>query len=1200
MKIIKKTIIIIEIIILLIMSLLNTVSISKPSIPGYELTDEEKQIEVGKWIRDFAISFTNAANNVKYGEITGAKDNKYYQDSSYTSNQKQLIMYSMNYQRLTAYNYFLKGSTQMATKFYRGGWQVESDWYITSNHKLAFDCSSFISFLYKYTANIDLCAVNYPCSTSYMRIHYDKYHNKNNCSCGCIYVGKLQWISNSELRAGDIIVEEGHVMMFNRAVNNEYVKVVDCGVGSTSNPNIGIGTEKDRSRSGTYGLVTKNAIIIRISKTKAVDIYDKCVNDRAYYNNHFTIASITFPGEVGGTTPTDPSTPSVPTDPSNPSEPSEPQPEPEAEYEYDISQEQNGEWGKADFFYYNGLPKKLEVSYHGNFLKKLFEVLSNILDYLLGIGFLAIKIQVVGWVGIAAKVINNVVVKIEGGLKTTENGLIDISDIIFNRIPILDIDFFNFKKAGGKIIDSSSIIYKLRKTISQWYYALFIVCAIGLLLTLIYIGIRMAISTIAERKAKYKRMLQNWILSVVILFTLHFFMVAVIYINQAVLDIMAIASGDLANLDTELFGMIMQLKASASIPGTIVFVALVIYSVKFLLIYFKRLLNLAILTLIAPVIAIAYSIDKIKDGKSQSLGAWMKEYVYNVFLQMIHAIVYAIFIGFIFDIIRNGGVFDLIPNIVLILVTFNFMLKAEEIMRKIFRIEGGSSNVGDIASQTLKGAITGITGASFAGKVAKGYISGVGKVAGSAATKAAELVGTAGLLGTKYKNAYKADREESNAIKTPAREDYNQAREIYARARRAEEAAKNAYTGAVLQSSQMGNHFIDNNYIERRRQELEMARQTAAQAKQRFESSKRNYGIAKQQSKKIMGRTVGVARAEANVNVEKFKKNLKHQIKYVGKDIKSGATIVTKYVNATLAIPFMAVSPKVGMTMLFSGVVGGGRLKRLNASIKGYKKALSKEQPPKEVMDKFISDYKKKNNGREPSQDEINDFIKKYQDKQIKRYKLTYITSSALTLGLTDELLEQVEINRKDKKKEDKKVKAGNEAVCTARQAEMIISAKIQELKQEDKEKRQNEYDTNPIQDALDDATREELKQKMKEAFESNTSKEAIKKLVKEKSKNNSLNADEIRNIMQDLGLEVDETSIADFEKAGDKSVDAISNYIYNGIKENRHNSAGMKRYAEVFEQMEILKDANDKIKEVLGKSLYGNVDDLIDTIINL
>lgn len=86
-------------------------------------------------------------------------------------------------------------------------------------------------------------------------------------------------------------------------------------------------------------------------------------------------------------------------------------------------------------------------------------------------------------------------------------------------------------------------------------------------------------------------------------------------------------------------------------------------------------------------------------------------------------------------------------------------------------------------------------------------------------------------------------------------------------------------------------------------------------------------------------------------------------------------------------------------------------------------------------MDKFISDYKKKNNGKEPSEDEINDFIKEYQDKQIKRYKLTYITSSILTLGLTDDLLEQAELIKKDKdlKKEGKKVKAGNEAICTAR-----------------------------------------------------------------------------------------------------------------------------------------------------------------------
>ena len=238
------------------MSLLNTVSISKASIPGYELTDEEKQIEVGKWIRDFAINFTNAANNVKYGDITGAKENKYYLDESYTSNRKQLIMYSMSEQRMTAYRYFLNGNTQMAYKFYKIRRAEEHQWYITSNHKLAFDCSSFISFLYKYTANINLCNEKAP-GTSMMMGHYDKSHNKNNCSCGCIYVGKLKGISVSALRAGDIILRDGHVMMFNRAGDEKDIRVIDC----SPSPVVGISTAREHNKEN---LVKKNAIIIPV------------------------------------------------------------------------------------------------------------------------------------------------------------------------------------------------------------------------------------------------------------------------------------------------------------------------------------------------------------------------------------------------------------------------------------------------------------------------------------------------------------------------------------------------------------------------------------------------------------------------------------------------------------------------------------------------------------------------------------------------------------------------------------------------------------------------------------------------------------------------------------------------------------------------------------------------------------------------
>lgn len=103
-------------------------------------------------------------------------------------------------------------------------------------------------------------------------------------------------------------------------------------------------------------------------------------------------------------------------------------------------------------------------------------------------------------------------------------------------MPILDINVFNFKEAGGQQLEIDSVIYKLRKTIAEWYYVLFTVTAIGLLVTLIYIGIRIAISTVAEKEAEYKRRLKDWFISVVILFTLHFFMLAVIKLNQSIVN----------------------------------------------------------------------------------------------------------------------------------------------------------------------------------------------------------------------------------------------------------------------------------------------------------------------------------------------------------------------------------------------------------------------------------------------------------------------------------------------------------------------------------------------------------------------------------------------------------------------------------------------------------------------------------------
>ena len=45
-------------------------------------------------------------------------------------------------------------------------------------------------------------------------------------------------------------------------------------------------------------------------------------------------------------------------------------------------------------------------------------------------------------------------------------------------------------------------------------------------------------------------------------------------------------------------------------------------------IYIKRAITVAFLTLMAPLVAITYPIDKINDGQAQAFDRWLKEYIF--------------------------------------------------------------------------------------------------------------------------------------------------------------------------------------------------------------------------------------------------------------------------------------------------------------------------------------------------------------------------------------------------------------------------------------------------------------------------------------------------------------------------------------------------------------------------------------------
>ena len=77
----------------------------------------------------------------------------------------------------------------------------------------------------------------------------------------------------------------------------------------------------------------------------------------------------------------------------------------------------------------------------------------------------------------------------------------------------------------------------------------------------------------------------------------------------------------------------------------VMYLALVIYTLIFTWFYLKRLLMMAFLTLIAPVVALTYPIDKISDGKAQAFDSWLKEYVFNALIQPFHLIIYTVFVG---------------------------------------------------------------------------------------------------------------------------------------------------------------------------------------------------------------------------------------------------------------------------------------------------------------------------------------------------------------------------------------------------------------------------------------------------------------------------------------------------------------------------------------------------------------------------
>lgn len=292
--------------------------------------------------------------------------------------------------------------------------------------------------------------------------------------------------------------------------------------------------------------------------------------------------------------------------------------------------------------------------------------------------------------------------------------------IFSGAVPAFDVNFIDPKDwtdESGNLDDdkqNKSIANILHDTIAKWYVALRNLAIVGMLIILLYVGIRIIVSSTASDKAKYKEFLKDWLIALCLLFTLHYIMTFTVTVVNSITEAIAgenpsqgtnnipviVVDGDADaaknatadnakfKFNTDIMGyarfLVQYDDLGTKVLYFIIYIAMVIYTVMFTITYLKRSLTMAFLTIIAPLIALTYPIDKIGDGSAQGFNSWLKEYVYNALIQPFHLIIYTVFAG--------SAVVDLsAENPIYAIIVLAFISQSEKMLRKFFGFDKASS-----------------------------------------------------------------------------------------------------------------------------------------------------------------------------------------------------------------------------------------------------------------------------------------------------------------------------------------------------------------------------------------------------------------------------------------------------------------------------------------------------------------------------
>lgn len=103
--------------------------------------------------------------------------------------------------------------------------------------------------------------------------------------------------------------------------------------------------------------------------------------------------------------------------------------------------------------------------------------------------------------------------------------------IVFNTIPLLDVNFIN-PSEGSLFMGANQQFTVVGDIVRNVYFSILGICLVFLGVCVAITGIKLALSSIAHEKAKYKEAINATLITIVLIFSMHYVISFVFYINE--------------------------------------------------------------------------------------------------------------------------------------------------------------------------------------------------------------------------------------------------------------------------------------------------------------------------------------------------------------------------------------------------------------------------------------------------------------------------------------------------------------------------------------------------------------------------------------------------------------------------------------------------------------------------------------------